>query len=87
MTYEVSLVFQLKVKLFYISGFFLFFLPKANLNFKKVFGIVHHLVLYQRPKILTVTFLMFLGLELEGPRDLRQLVLHHVCRFLSILLL
>lgn len=84
MTYQVSLVFQLKVKLFYIS---LFFFSKANLNFKKVFGIVHHLVLYQRPKILTVTFLMFLGLELEGPRDLRQLVLHPVCRFLSILLM
>lgn len=69
MTYQVSLVFQLKVKLFYISGFFFF--SKANLNFKKVFGLVHHLVLCQRPKSLTVTVVMFLGLELEDPRDLR----------------
>lgn len=35
MTYEVSLVFQLKVKLFYISGFFCFFFPKPTLTLKK----------------------------------------------------
>lgn len=53
MTYQVSLVFQLKAKLSY------FFFSKANLNFKKVFGLVQHLVLCQREQV-WLAFVMFL---------------------------